>query len=63
MIISNEQSEYLIQLKKKVLQNDVALEQLTINQEFPMHLRFELISEEDDDFSFLWEITQSQKRY
>lgn len=53
MIISNEQSEYLIQLKKKVLQNDVALEQLTINQEFPMHLRFELISEEDDDFSFL----------
>ena len=61
MIISNEQSEYLIQLKKKVLQNDVALEQLTINQEFPMHLRFELISEEDDDFSFLWEITQSSK--
>lgn len=61
MIISNEQSEYLIQLKKKVLQNDVALEQLTINQEFPMHLRFELISEEDDDFSFLWEITQSAK--
>lgn len=61
MIISNEQSEYLIQLKKKVLQNDVALEQLTINQEFPMHLRFELISEEDDDFSFLWEIIQSAK--
>jgi len=61
MIISNEQSEYLIQLKKKVLQNDVALEQLTINQEFPMHLRFELISEEDNDFSFLWEITQSAK--
>lgn len=61
MIISNEQSEYLIQLKKKVLQNDVALEQLTINQEFPMHLRFELISVEDDDFSFLWEITQSAK--
>ena len=61
MIISNEQSEYLIRLKKKVFQNGGTLEQLTINQEFPMNLRFELISEEDDDFSFLWEITQSAK--
>lgn len=61
MIISNEQSEYLIRLKKKVLQNDVTLEQLTINQEFLMHLRLELISDEDDEVSFLWEITQSSK--
>lgn len=61
MIISNTQSEYLVQLKKKILRDDVALEQLTIDQAFPMHLRFELISEEEDDFSFLWEVTQSSK--
>lgn len=61
MIISNVQADYLMQLKKKVLQNDTALDQLTINQEFPLHLRFELVSAEDDDFSFLWEITQSAK--
>ena len=61
MIISNEQADYLIHLKKKVLQNDNAVDQLVIDQEFPLHLRYELVSEEDNDFSFLWEITQSPK--
>ena len=60
-MISNVQADYLMQLKKKVLQNDTELDQLTIDQEFPLHIRFELVSAEDDDFSFLWEITQSAK--
>lgn len=61
MIISNEQAEYLIHLKKKVLQNDNVLDNLTINQSFPFNLRFELVSDENNEFSFLWEITQSTK--
>lgn len=61
MAISNEQAECLIQLKKKVLQNDNVLDDLTINQSFPFNLRLELVSNEDNDFSFLWEITQSTK--
>lgn len=61
MAISNEQAECLIHLKKKVLQNDNVLDNLTINQSFPFNLRLELVSDEDNDFSFLWEITQSTK--
>lgn len=61
MVISNEQAEYLIHLKKKVLQNDNVLDNLIINQSFPFNLRLELVSDEDNDFSFLWEITQSSK--
>lgn len=61
MIISNEQADYLIHLKKKILQNDNVLENLTIAQEFPMNLRYELVSEEDDEFTFLWVVTQSAK--
>lgn len=61
MIISNEQADYLINLKKKILQNETVLDNLPIDQEFPMNLRYELVSDEDNDFSFLWEITQSSK--
>ena len=34
---------------------------LIVNQEFPMNFRYELVSEDDDEFSFLWEVTQSTK--
>ncbi len=61
MTISNEQADYLIHLKKKIIENDNMVDQLTINQAFPMHLRYELVSDVDKDFSFLWEITQSAK--
>lgn len=61
MVITNEQTDYLIQLKKKIIQDDKVLDRITIDQKYPMNLRYELISEEDDEFSFLWEITQSTK--
>ncbi len=61
MIISNEQAEYLIHLKKKILQNDNVVDILNIDQAFPMNFRYELVSEDDDEFSFLWEVTQSSK--
>ncbi len=61
MTISNEQVDYLVHLKKKIFQNDNVVDRLMIDQEFPMHLRYELVSDEDEDVSFLWEITQSSK--
>jgi len=61
MNITNEQAEYLLQLPKKIVRDNELLSQITINQTFPCNERFDLLSESDDDFSFLWEITQSQK--
>lgn len=61
MIITNEQTEYLLKLPKKVVQNDMLLDKLTIDQKFPFNARFELVSEKDDEFTFLWEINQSKK--
>lgn len=61
MTISNEQVDYLIHLKKKVSQDDKVVSRLTIDQNFPMRLRYELVSDEDEDVSFLWEINQSSK--
>ncbi len=61
MRISNEQAEYLLKLPKKVVGHEGLLESLTINQQFPINQRFEIISAEDDEFTFLWEIKQSQK--
>ena len=61
MKISNEQAEYMLKLPKKIVENDQLLVQLTIDQEFPFNKRFELVSEKDDEFTFLWEIQQSKK--
>lgn len=61
MIISNEQAEYLINLKKKIIQNDNVLDKIIIDQKYPMNMRFELVSDVDDEFSFLWVIAQSAK--
>jgi len=61
MKISNEQAEYLLKLPKKIVENDQLLDHLVIDQEFPLNRRFELVSEKDDEFTFLWEIQQSKK--
>jgi hypothetical protein len=61
MKISNEQTEYLLRLPKKILENDQLLDKLTINQEFPLNKRYELVSEKDDEFTFLLEIQQSKR--
>lgn len=61
MIISNEQATTLIHLKKKILLNDEVQDRVTIQQTSPMNLRYELVSDDDDEFSFLWEISQSSK--
>lgn len=61
MKITNEQAEYLLKLPKKVVQNNKLIDKLTIDQKFPFNTRFELMSEKDDEFTFLWEVQQSKK--
>lgn len=56
-----DQIDYLISLEKKVIGDFGLLEELEINQNVPFHQRLILQSEEDDEFSFLWEITQNSK--
>jgi hypothetical protein len=62
MNITHEQADYLLHLPKKIVRKNKILPQLTINQTFPFRERFELISETDNEFSFLWEIQQSPKK-
>jgi hypothetical protein len=61
MKISNAQAEYLLKLPKKIVEKENLLDNITINQVFPLNLRYELVSEQDDEFTFLLEIQQSKK--
>jgi hypothetical protein len=61
MNITNEHAEYLLNLPKKVIKDDILLSIFAINQSFPLHERIELVSEKDTEFIFLWEIRQSAK--
>lgn len=61
MKISNEQASYLLKLPKKIVEKEKLLDALTINQVFPFNQRYELVSEQDDEFTFLLEIQQSKK--
>ena len=62
MNITNEQADYLLRLPKKIInKKGDLLPQITISQKFPFSERFELLSEKDDEFSFLWQIKQSSK--
>lgn len=61
MKITNEQAEYLLTIPKKILEDEVLLEKKTIDQQFPFSARFELLSETDVEFCFLWVINQSTK--
>ena len=53
MIITNEQAEYLLKLPKKVIKEDEILETLLIDQKFPLHELYELISQTDDNLLFV----------
>lgn len=59
--MTNEQAIELIGIRKTIIQDDTRQDSVTINQTFPMNIRFILVSDQNDDFSFLWEITQSAK--
>jgi len=63
MNMTTEQSELLLKLPKKILnnKNKEPLLEIIINQQYPFRERFELLSN-DEEFYFLWEIRQSSKK-
>jgi hypothetical protein len=61
MQITNEQAKYLLSLPKKIAGKDGLLSKITINLKIPFQERYELFSETDNEFSFLWNIRQSKK--
>ncbi|GAB6013225.1 DUF6978 family protein [Viscerimonas tarda] len=62
MNITNEQADYLLKLPKKIIgEEGELLSQIAINQIFPFKKRFELSSEIDNEFTFLWQIEQGSK--
>jgi hypothetical protein len=60
-MITIEQSQYLLGLPKKVELNGILQNQLTFNQPFPFQERYTLISPDEPDFTFLYEVNQSKK--
>lgn len=61
MEITYEQAQNMLNLPKKIVENDKLLDKLIIHQKFPFFARFELVTESNYDLNFLWEIKQSKK--
>lgn len=62
-MFTSEQAQLLLQMPKKVEQNGHLVDSLTFTQPFPFTLRFTLISPDDSDYVFLYDITQSTKNH
>ncbi len=60
-MITKEQSQYLLELPKKVELNGILQNQLTFDQPFPFQERYTLISPDELDFTFLYEVNQGGK--
>jgi len=56
-----EQAEYLLRLAKKVEIDGVLQDEIRFTQPFPFQKRYTLISPEEADYTFLYEINQSSK--
>lgn len=61
MELDAQQIDYLINLPKKVVEANTLLSQKSISLRSPFQERYALLSEEDSDFSFLIEVSQSNK--
>ncbi len=60
-MFTTEQAQYLLQLPKKVEMNGTLQDTITFSQPFPFQERYTLISYDDTEFTFLYEINQSKK--
>ena len=61
-MFTNEQAEYLIKLPKKILENDLLIDQIQIEQKYPFSKKFILGSPSDFEFTFLLDVNQSEKK-
>lgn len=62
-MISIEQCEYLLKLPKKVEIKGNLEEEITLQAAIPIKYSFTLIAPEDNEFSFLYVINQSEKNH
>lgn len=62
-MFSAEQAQNLLKLSKKVEQNGQLIDRLVFAQSSPFTLRYTLISPDDDEFVFLYDVTQSTKNH
>ena len=60
-MFTTEQAQYLLHLPKKVELNEKLQNTIDFHQSFPFQERYTLISPDDSDFTFLYEINQSKK--
>lgn len=61
MAITNEQAQLLIGIEKKILIDNSPVDSVTLQQEFPIDIRYHLIDSAEGNFEFLWRISQSAK--
>ena len=61
MAITNEQAQLLIGIEKKILIDNSPVDSVTLQQEFPIDIRYHLIDAAEGNFEFLWRISQSAK--
>lgn len=59
--MTSKEADDLVALPKKIILDDVVQDHFLIRQVFPLQVRMEMLSEQNDDFSFLWAIKQSKK--
>src|SRR5437867_1095977 len=60
-MFSNSQADYLVKLSKRLERGGIILDNYTINQQFPFQHEFNLISPDDPEYVFLYEVNQSAK--
>ena len=61
-MITEEHAGYLINLPKKLIENDILLEEKLIQPQNPFKARFYLASEQEEDYSFFLDVKQSAKQ-
>jgi hypothetical protein len=58
-----EKVKYLLSLPKKVKEDNLIKEEIIINQDVPFVACYVLVSEHDEEYSFLYDIKQSRKNH
>ena len=60
-MFTNQEADYLLNLPKKIIKDDILQDSFTIQQKFPFTERLILGSEKDEEYIFLMEVQQSSK--
>lgn len=60
-MFTTDQAQYLLQLPKKVEREEKLQNNIDFHQSFPFQERYTLVSPDDPDYTFLYEINQSKK--